>query len=574
MSTSAKAGQLVGATYMGDGLVWQVRPNGVPTRLTQEEAESVFLLAGAGVVSAPVILTPEMPEGHDRSSRTAVSASIEVQRAPPALDQIAAYLRHVEDALAEGRSILHISSVAGRAYGAVLLGAFLIAARGLSAASCWANLLASSPPLSDRVSEAWDRFPAPSARSCEITATSLRVVDCLHALEHGFARDLFEGHRQFDSAAWRLLRTKFDASWLIPSELIVFGGEKQDKERSGTLRDFDLGPGSESPRDQPTLGWGASERSISGRQLGRQVSSPSPMSSPIFSPLDRKMSMGQESDSDFDDDNTCMAMKPKLVRAKPMINDGPVFRSFCFDIPDERGAFMQSSSSANFHQFKRSSAGDIRTYLSITPLLEKSAVGLVFQVNEAAVLETPGVDKPALERQLSAAGVLLSPCTMPPGSDGASVSARSSAIRSFLNECEVHRMKPGIKAGIAIRNQSHLDQSSLLAASYLHERHRFLGTAAHGWLRMCRPGAVATPAQEQTIRVLGQEAPSALPAPIAALRGMLLPPPLPQMPPSVNTDWLAKWRMEYRGFRVGDAHGAKGEVVDIPSTPPLKVASI
>jgi len=127
-----------------------------------------------------------------------------------------------------------------------------------------------------------------------------------------------------------------------------------------------------------------------------------------------------------------------------------------------------------------------------------------------------------------------------------------------------------VKAGIAIRNQAELDQSSLLAAAYLHERHRFLGTAAHGWLRMCRPDAVATPEQEQAVRALGQEAASTLLAPMAALIGKILPPPLPIMHPSVSVDWLAKWRMEYRGFRAGEAHGAKGEVVDIP----LKVASI
>merc|ERR1719343_829642 len=99
----------------------------------------------------------------------------------------------------------------------------MVCAKNCSGQQAWQAIQKASPPPSTQASLAWDRFPLPFAPHVEqTTASSCTVRDCLDGLM--VARDLcWLDYRKFDVEAFSLMRRKFDASWIIPGEMLALG---------------------------------------------------------------------------------------------------------------------------------------------------------------------------------------------------------------------------------------------------------------------------------------------------------------------------------------------------------------
>jgi len=141
------------------------------------------------------------------------------KRSAPTLGQVVAFVRMVESSSSAeaGTAIAHLTSEACRASGAVLAGSVLVLLRGMSAAAAWATV----SKISTGKSTEWCRFPSPVAEhQYELSSTSCTVLDCLSGLEAA-KRFGWLDHRTFDLKAWELLRRKFDATWLIPGEVLA-----------------------------------------------------------------------------------------------------------------------------------------------------------------------------------------------------------------------------------------------------------------------------------------------------------------------------------------------------------------
>jgi hypothetical protein len=141
------------------------------------------------------------------------------------MDILMLYLCMLEDAVAEarlsGEVLVHCCSAARRASQAVLAGAALVCMEGLSAEEAFSSIARACGSRSS--AESWDRFPQPFTTTGQTSLSSLTCRDCLLALELARVRGWLPHYRDFDVESYRLLRAKFDASCIIPGELVAFG---------------------------------------------------------------------------------------------------------------------------------------------------------------------------------------------------------------------------------------------------------------------------------------------------------------------------------------------------------------
>lgn len=141
---------------------------------------------------------------------------------PPTLAQVVCFLRLLDVIAAKGASVtLVLCSPPKRPTLSVLAGSVLVLQRGFDSEAAWEELQRGGPPLSPSPEKAWDRFPGPFSRTGVATKSSLRVCDCLAGLLAAKELGWMDSYQTFDVAAWSLLRRKFDASWLIPGEVLA-----------------------------------------------------------------------------------------------------------------------------------------------------------------------------------------------------------------------------------------------------------------------------------------------------------------------------------------------------------------
>ncbi|CAE8695452.1 unnamed protein product [Polarella glacialis] len=143
-------------------------------------------------------------------------------KTPPQLGDVVKYVRMLDDQQNQGHTVIHLSSEPYRAQSAVLVGAGLVLSGRASAKGAWAAIKRASPDMGLGAHKGWERFPLPFSFDGKTGETSVTVLDCLEGLQS--ARDLgWLDYRTFDVEAWQLLRRKFDASWLVPGEMLAFG---------------------------------------------------------------------------------------------------------------------------------------------------------------------------------------------------------------------------------------------------------------------------------------------------------------------------------------------------------------
>eukprot|EP00434_Breviolum_minutum_P033965 symbB.v1.2.030056.t1/scaffold3347.1/size58713/3 len=174
---------------------------------------------------------------------------------PPTLGQIISCLKMMDAALAQSKTVLLVTSQKRRAVTATLAGAVLVLARGFSPEEAWEHIVPvyGTPDKDPKVS--WDRFPPPFSRSGETGPSSLTVIDCLQGLAVALQKNWLEDYRVFDVAAWKFFREKFDASWLIPGEILAMAnpwGTSQNPRFPGLL---ERGPRFVSQRSTTSLYW-------------------------------------------------------------------------------------------------------------------------------------------------------------------------------------------------------------------------------------------------------------------------------------------------------------------------------
>lgn len=244
------------AAILAPGMVWVCRPGGVQPYAQPEWAEAVAqplanLVAASGTMPpatstlktalvdpwehidsgyATSVLIPEACEelqfccwDGDGHYDTRNFSDFE----PPTLGQIMMFLRMVEKAVACNIATVHFCTEAQRAKATVLAGAVLVLLRGYSADAAWAELGKIIPHYRSRdgaPDQEWDKFPLPFGRSGRVTSeTSLRVRNCLEGLETAAKLGWLERPSDWDYEKWKLLRCKFDCSWIIPGDMLGFG---------------------------------------------------------------------------------------------------------------------------------------------------------------------------------------------------------------------------------------------------------------------------------------------------------------------------------------------------------------
>jgi len=390
-------------------------------------------------------------------------------------------------------------------------------------------VLQACPPPDSNPSKAWDRFPAPFCPKGERTSSSVTVLDCLKGLES--ARDLgwLGDYRKFDVAAWRLLRRKFDATWIIPGEMLAMG-EPSETAKNPSYPGL-LPPAEGSSREHTPNGCHKLPLSVeilSNMQTsdGRKQARP-----PCFLPSNEDLeesastctsgasgrsTFSDGGDSDFSDSDVgeefCRVAKEESIPTLPL--------SFLHSHPCQNTMQFQGSSptcksskakgnqqsievSQIIPQVARLSPGlkarDLtksmimrcRDFIELMRLL---GIELVFKFNYG--FECSDEDKYTSAFEQANVEVRSS------SFDDGSVPPQT-LTRDFLKQCRAHHgqsLEDRQLNPIAVHCKAGLGRTGVMLGLYATDHYEIDGQSFHGWVRMCRPGTVQTTEQERYLR--------------------------------------------------------------------------
>jgi len=130
-----------------------------------------------------------------------------------------------------------------------------------TAEDSWLSLKTLCEQLQDTCGQFWDRFPPPFDKKGRTTDSSLTVLECLQGLESAYSLRWLPPIDEFSIREWKLLRQKFDASWLIPGEILALG------DPSITAQNPNYPELLDATRRRPTLLESDQESSRDGRQM-------------------------------------------------------------------------------------------------------------------------------------------------------------------------------------------------------------------------------------------------------------------------------------------------------------------
>jgi len=443
---------------------------------------------------------------------------------PPTLGQVMSFVQTVKEAADRARLTIFLSSDGRRATGAVLAGAVLVLVGGLSATEAWSQILRCSPAPAVMPEAAWDRFPAPFSKNGATTSSSVRVVDCLAGLE--FARDAkWVDPENFDVSGWRFLRRKFDASWLIPDELLAmanpwgtaqnpaFPGLLQPSERLSARPPLQVSPpcahdppgspmGSVTPASFSTRIDSVDMADVSNefgpqfvmREFEATVISSSPAQSSSWAPEGADVS---ERESTLDTTSLPAppflglpngeAMKKKTVETEGLATYKDKVSGLVGDTSLALASTVETSpdGQATTSETELVRNSGFVAYLrakGVSPIVRLSNMyECQGQAHYIKLFQDEGFDTVAF-----------------PFDDGET--PPKATVENFLRVCGKARTL-GNQA-FAVHCMGGLGRTGVMAGVYAVNRHNISGTAFHGWTRMCRAGTVQTLCQERYLRSL------------------------------------------------------------------------
>jgi len=395
-------------------------------------------------------------------------------RGPPTLGQIVIFLRQVEELAEQSSLMVVLSSVGKRAVGAVLIGAWLVLAQGLSAQTAWARILLACPAPSTDPELAWDHFAPTFSRAGTTCGTSLTVLDCLLGLEA--ARDLgwMPHYRMFDLEEWQFLREKIDATWIIPGEVLAMAnpqGSACNPRFPGLLdppkqREAARTDSYHSPQwlHLPAIAPESSRRRRTMTPPGESPSSPSCSTKASFA-------------GSFDEGSSVSS----LASDEAELHD--------WKIDDEHTPRRKPVRTSMLSQRDLLENDTFSTYLSRTAVHTIIRLNFDFECPEQfgyeTVFQKVGIDIMDM-----------------PFQDGTVPS--KEVVRGFLAQCkEMRDNDPG--GCIAVHCMGGLGRTGVMIGAYAACYHGVRGNAFHGWTRLCRPGTIQTVRQEAFIRSLMPE---------------------------------------------------------------------
>mmetsp|Transcript_8155 Transcript_8155/g.19454 ORF Transcript_8155/g.19454 Transcript_8155/m.19454 type:complete len:538 (+) Transcript_8155:77-1690(+) len=357
---------------------------------------------------------------------------------PPTLGQIITYLKMVDSELKASRTVVHVTSHRRRAVSAVLAGAFLVLARGLTPEEAWERVLAVCDTPESAAKAAWDRFPPPFSNTGETGPTSLTVYDCLRGLAAAREHRWLEDFHLFDVEAWKLMREKFDASWLIPGEILAMANP--------------LGT-SQNPRFPGLL-----ERGPAPDQRLRE---------------DECLTSSDSGGSIADHAEDVSKYRSSSEGLLNIPTSDEIHRGVSWKLPFSRSA-----------EHERLEAD---TFIS---LMLRSKVFEVTRLNYDYECKDQNKYEKAFMRQ----GVRVHHL---PFTDGDVPS--KAVVNEFLKQCKKALSKDGT---IALHCMGGMGRTGVMAGTHAAAHHQVDGKAFHGWTRICRPGTVQTVKQEEFLRGL------------------------------------------------------------------------
>ncbi|CAE8604404.1 unnamed protein product [Polarella glacialis] len=411
---------------------------------------------------------------------------------PPTLGQIVSFLHMVDSSAEQARVTLHLSSGGRRNTGAVLAGAVLVLARGKSAEAAWAQIVCGGQPPSADPKTAWDRFPRPFVKEgVDTTASSLTVLDCLSGLEAARNLNWMADYKTFDVDSWRLLRQKFDATWIIPNEILAMGHPWTTAQNPRFPGLLDCCEPSQKPSGRPVL---MRANLDSATEIGNSLDSPSG-SSPSM-PRSRAPSGASLNSMDNDlidlpdvenPEFELVGLESDKQRALPL---PALFERYVSESEvANRPAYLAPEAVET--EILEAGDVDVPDSSNYVEYLHRKDVGTVMRLNHT--FECPEeCESTAKFREF---GLTYEEF---PFNDG-DVPSKQLA-RNFVTTCRKAVQESG--KGVAVHCMAGLGRTGVMVGTYAVTRYSINGKAFHGWCRLCRPGSVQTGRQEVFLRHL------------------------------------------------------------------------
>eukprot|EP00930_Biecheleria_cincta_P022277 TRINITY_DN16282_c0_g1_i2.p1 TRINITY_DN16282_c0_g1~~TRINITY_DN16282_c0_g1_i2.p1 ORF type:complete len:612 (-),score=92.72 TRINITY_DN16282_c0_g1_i2:306-2141(-) len=398
---------------------------------------------------------------------------------PPNLGQIVAFLRMVDTASETAGLVLAVSSAKRRAVGAVLAGAVLVLARGMDASQAWDCITPACPVPSPVPQEAWDRFPGPFSLTGETTASSLTVLDCLEGLQAARDRRWLQDYHIFDIKGWRLLRQKFDASWLIPGEVLALAnpaGTAANPRFPGLLEPSS--PASPNPSLRTSTSQASLSSAMSQRPGSDVASSPRSLTSPGTPNSSVACFEAWDQDNLFGDVPGEHNALPVEMQMTIDVGSGP---------GDWQPAAPSRLPSPCGSPEELSALGND----TFATLFRRHNVKYVVRLNHD--FECP--QQSIHEETFKQSGFQVKKDSFNDGD----TPTKAIAI-AFSSTCRETCARHG--KAVAVHCMGGLGRTGVLVGTYAVSHHRVSGKAFHGWSRICRPGTIQTQKQETFLRSL------------------------------------------------------------------------
>lgn len=438
---------------------------------------------------------------------------------PPSLGQIITFLQLVDTAVLQFGQALCLSSPAKLAVCAVLAGAVMVLARGMSADAAWKELLRTCPDNIADPCRAWDRFPSPFAVKAQTGSSSLRVIDCLAGLE--FARDSgwIGDYRSFSVPEWHMLRKRLDASWMIPGKMLAMAnpwGSAQNPKFPGLLehRSSDTHPGSATHLDQARLD--ETQNGESRLQAARGLHVPKiELSSSGY--LDSRIGRAHSSSQVLSTPSSLPGVEVPPISPTETASDvafsakAKVYVKSTEDSTPLK-AYSNQVASPVHHEgtepngcagIERSSLLSLRDTDTFMTYLRRANVVSVVRLNKDSECPKQSQHEDTF-RQI---GLNIITCAF---EDGGVPTNR--CLKQLFAACE-----ESDGSCIAVHCVAGLGRTACMVGAYAVSSFKMQGPAFHGWSRICRPGSVQSLKQEAWIRALRPKSERGTPSSSATL---------------------------------------------------------